>query len=68
MGYDAEFWKWDEDTREIYEERLAILLDGRPITPSADRIARVEARKEQAYAIGRRACSRCGISFEFGKL
>ena len=39
MGY--------EDVREIYEERLAILLDGGPITPSADRIARVEAGREQ---------------------
>jgi hypothetical protein len=55
MEYDAEFWGWDVEVREVFEERLAILCDGGPVTPAMDQIARVEARQAQAQAIARRA-------------
>jgi hypothetical protein len=63
MGYDEEYWRWDADVREVYEERLAILCDGGPVTVSADRIARVEARKEQARIIARQATGRSIVRF-----
>lgn len=30
VEYDAEYWGWDAEVREIFEERLAIVCDGRP--------------------------------------
>ena len=66
MEYDEEFWRWDADVRGGYEERLAILCDGGPVTFSSDRIARVEARKEQAIRIAQQASDRSTVSFGCG--
>lgn len=63
MGYDEEFWRWDSDVREVYEERLAILCDGGPVTFTADRIARMEARRAHARRVAEQASDHSTVRF-----
>ena len=66
MEYDREFWSWDAEVREVFEERLAILCDGGPVTPAMDRIARNEARQAHTRLVSARASDRGALSFGFG--
>lgn len=66
MGYDAEYWAWDSDAREVFEERIAILSDGGPITLAMDRIARLEARQAHVRLVSERACQGA-VSFGLGR-
>jgi hypothetical protein len=48
---------WDADTRYVYEERIAILTDGRaPVSPAIDKIARLQAWESIARKIRFTSC------------
>lgn len=45
MGHDQEYGIWSAATRYLYDERIAILTDGRaPLNALIDQIARQQAR------------------------
>jgi hypothetical protein len=67
MGYDAEYWQWDPDIREVYEERISIMCDGGNLTRFIDYVARQEARGAHISKVSEEASNPAWTRFGIGR-
>ena len=58
-----EYRAWCDEAREWYDERLAILSDGEPVTPEVDWAARFDARRVHCETVSKLASHWDGLRF-----